>query len=126
MFMEQNSLKRSAFSGFIWKFAERVGAQTVSLVVSIVLARILVPDDYSVVSIVTIFFAFCNVFITGGLSTALIQKKEADEDDISDGAQGKITLYTRGAIITPTCPTLCSSVTQFENLFGKLLLKANR
>lgn len=79
--MEQNSLKRSAFSGFIWKFAERVGAQTVSLVVSIVLARILVPDDYSVVSIVTIFFAFCNVFITGGLSTALIQKKDADEED---------------------------------------------
>ena len=81
--MEQDSLKRSAFSGFIWKFAERVGAQTVSLVVSIVLARILLPEDYSVVGIVTIFFAFCNVFISGGLNTALIQKKDADIEDYS-------------------------------------------
>ena len=81
--MEQKSLKQSAFSGFIWKFAERIGAQLVSLVVSIVLARILVPEDYSVVGIVAIFFAFCNVFITGGLNTALIQKKDADEEDYS-------------------------------------------
>lgn len=81
--MENDSLKKSAFSGFIWKFAERIGAQMVSLVVSIVLARILLPEDYSVVGIVTIFFAFCNVFITGGLNTALIQKKDADEDDYS-------------------------------------------
>lgn len=81
--MGSESLKRSAFSGFIWKFAERVGAQLVSLIVSIVLARILLPEDYSVVGIVTIFFAFCNVFITGGLNTALIQKKDADQDDYS-------------------------------------------
>lgn len=81
--MEQDSLKRSAFSGFVWKFAERIGAQLVSLVVSIVLARILLPEDYSVVGIVTIFFAFCNVFITGGLNTALIQKKDADAEDYS-------------------------------------------
>lgn len=77
------SLKKSAFGGFIWKFAERVGAQLVALIVSIVLARILTPDDYSVVGIVTIFFAFCNVFITGGLNTALIQKKDADQEDYS-------------------------------------------
>ncbi len=81
--MENESLKKSAFSGFIWKFAERVGAQMVSLVVSIVLARILIPEDYSIVGIVTIFFAFCNVFISGGLNSALIQKKDADEDDYS-------------------------------------------
>lgn len=83
MSQENDSLKRSAFSGFAWKFAERIGAQLVSLVVSIVLARILLPEDYSVVSIVTIFFAFCNVFITGGLNTALIQKKDADQEDYS-------------------------------------------
>lgn len=83
MSQENDSLKRSAFSGFVWKFAERIGAQLVSLIVSIVLARILLPKDYSVVSIVTIFFAFCNVFITGGLNTALIQKKDADQEDYS-------------------------------------------
>lgn len=82
---EQKSvnLRKNAFGGFAWKFSERILSQVVSLIVSIVLARILMPDDYSVISIVTIFFAFCNVFITGGLNTALIQKKDADIIDYS-------------------------------------------
>lgn len=78
---DNNQLKKSAFGGAAWKFAERISAQLVSLVVSIVLARILIPDDYSVVSIVNIFFVVCNVLIVGGLNTALIQKKDADELD---------------------------------------------
>lgn len=81
--MNSNNLKNKTFSGMIWKFMERICAQVVSLIVSIVLARILMPDDYSIVSIVTIFFTFCNVFISGGLNTALIQKKDADVEDYS-------------------------------------------
>jgi len=81
--MNYNTLKKKTFHGMIWKFMERICAQLVSLIVSIVLARILVPDDYSVVSIVTIFFAFCNVFISGGLNAALIQKKNATVEDYS-------------------------------------------
>lgn len=81
--LDNSQIKKKAFSGAIWKFMERISAQMVSLVVSIVLARILVPEDYSVVSIVGIFFSFANVLITGGLNTALIQKKEADAQDYS-------------------------------------------
>ncbi len=81
--MVVENLKKSAFSSVIWKMAERVSAQLVSLIVSVVLARILLPEDYSVVGIVTIFFAFCNILITGGLNTSLIQKKDADEADYS-------------------------------------------
>lgn len=80
---ENNVIKKKAFAGVIWKLMERVCAQLVSLVVSVILARILMPDDYSVVSIVTIFFAFCNVFISSGFNTALIQKKDADIIDYS-------------------------------------------
>ena len=80
---DNDRLKKSAFGGMVWKFSERVCARLVSLVVSIVLARILVPEDYSLVSIVAIFFVLCNVFISGGLNTALIQKKDADELDYS-------------------------------------------
>ena len=78
-----DSLKRKTVSGIIWKGLERSCAQIVSMVVSIVLARILEPDDYSVVSIVTIFFTFCNVFITEGINSSLIQKEDADELDFS-------------------------------------------
>lgn len=83
MDVELNSIKEKTVSGFFWSALEKVGAQGVSLIVGIILARILCPDDYSVVSIVTIFFAFCNVFITSGLSTALLQKKEIDEIDVA-------------------------------------------
>lgn len=81
--MDNSQLKKSAFIGMIWKLAERVGAQVVTLAISIILARLLTPDDYSVVGIVNIFFAFCNIFIIGGFNTALIQKKDADKQDYS-------------------------------------------
>ena len=73
-----NLLKNRTVSGIFWKFAERTSSKIVSLIVSVFLARLLVPEDYSVVSIVTIFFAFANVLITSGFNTALIQKKNAD------------------------------------------------
>lgn len=81
--MDGSQLKKSVFTGMIWKLAERVGAQAVTLLVSIVLARLLTPEDYSIVGIVTVFFAFCNVFVVGGFNTALIQKKNADIKDYS-------------------------------------------
>ena len=82
--MEQKStLKNKAISGMLWKFFERISAQAVSLIVSIILARLLTPDDYGVVGIIAIFFAFSNVFISGGFNAALIQKKDADIEDYS-------------------------------------------
>lgn len=79
--MSEMNIKKSVVTGAAWKFAERIIAQAVSLIVSIVIARLLEPSDYGVVSIVTVFFAFANVIISGGLNTALIQKKEADKED---------------------------------------------
>lgn len=71
------------FSNFIWRFAERCGAQLVTFIVSIVLARILTPSDYGTIALVTVFTTILQVFIDSGLSTALIQKKDADELDFS-------------------------------------------
>mgnify|MGYP003292619516 CR=1 FL=1 len=79
--MDEQSTKKKVISGAVWKFAERVMAQAVSLLVSIIIARLLDPSDFGVVSIVIVFFSFANVIISGGLNTALIQKKEADRDD---------------------------------------------
>lgn len=76
-------LKKLAFGGFIWTFLERVGAQVVSLIVSIILARLLLPEDYAAVGVVTIFFNFANVIIASGLNTALIQKKDSTPTDYS-------------------------------------------
>ena len=79
--MENLEIRQKVLSGAIWKFAERIIAQVVSLVVSLIIARLLDPSEYGVVSIVTIFFTFANVIISGGLNTALIQKKNVDKED---------------------------------------------
>lgn len=70
-------------SNFLWRFAERCGAQGVSFVVSIVLARILEPEVYGTIALVTVFTTILNVFINSGLGSALIQKKDADDLDFS-------------------------------------------
>ncbi len=81
--MSEKEYKNKTISSILWKYGERVSAQAVSLVVSIILARLLTPDDYGVVGIIAIFFAFANVFISGGFNAALIQKKDADIEDYS-------------------------------------------
>ena len=75
--------KGTVFSNFLWRFAERCGAQLVSLVVSIVLARLLSPNDYGTVALMMVFINILSVFIDGGFSISLIQKKESDDVDFS-------------------------------------------
>lgn len=84
--MENNndtSMKSKVFSGLFWKFGERIAAQLISLIVSVVLARILLPDDYGVVALVMVFITIANVFVSSGFGNALIQKKDADNLDFS-------------------------------------------
>lgn len=78
-----NSDKSSVLSNFIWRFAERCGAQFVTVIVSIVLARILSPKDYGQIALITVFTTIMQVFVDSGLGLALIQKKDADELDFS-------------------------------------------
>lgn len=78
--IKQNS---TLFSNLIWKFGERFLAQIVSFIVSIVLARMLMPEDYGVISLILVFITFADVFVTSGFSTSLIQKKDADDTDFS-------------------------------------------
>ena len=78
-----NNLKQKVFSGMLWKFSERILAQLISFAVSIVIARILSPEEYGLVAMVMIFINIANVFIVNGFNTALIQKTNADEIDFS-------------------------------------------
>lgn len=76
-------MKNSFFSHFAWRLFERCGAQLVSLVVTIVLARILDPKTYGTVAIVTVIITFLQVLVDSGLGTSLIQKKDSDDVDFS-------------------------------------------
>lgn len=78
-----NNLKRKTLSGFVWRFGERITAQAISLTVSIVLARILTPDEYGVVAIIIIFIALANSLVSSGLGAALVQNRKSTRDDFS-------------------------------------------
>lgn len=75
--------KNNVTDGLIWSFAERITAQLISTIVTIILARILTPEHYGVVSIVSVFTTICNVFVTSGFGSAIVQKKEIDELDLN-------------------------------------------
>lgn len=78
-----NDLKNKTISGFLWRFAERIGAQAVTFIVSIILTWFIIPEDYAVISLVTIFITFCNIFVTSGFGSSLVQKKDCDNLDFS-------------------------------------------
>lgn len=75
--------RKNVIKNFIWRFAERCGAQGIGFVVSLILARLLNPTDYGTVALVTVFTAILGVFIDSGMGNALIQKKDADDLDYS-------------------------------------------
>ena len=75
--------KEQVVSNLIWRFMERCGAQMVSFVVSIVLARLLLPEHYGLVAFFSVFITILNVFVDSGFGNALIQKKDADYRDFS-------------------------------------------
>ena len=74
---------KKVFSNLMWRFLERCGAQGVSFVVGIVLARLLAPEAYGTIALVTVFTSLLNVFISSGMGTALVQKKNPDDLDYS-------------------------------------------
>ena len=81
--MSKDSLKGKTITGLFWSFAERIGAQLVSFLVSIVLARLLMPEEYGIIGLVWVFINLCNVFVNSGFGRALVQKKDADDLDFS-------------------------------------------
>lgn len=84
MDMEENKItKNKVVSSMIWKFLERSGAQFVQFFLSIILARLVTPEDYGVIALILVFTQISNVFISSGFGTALIQKKDSDELDFS-------------------------------------------
>lgn len=70
-------------TNFFWRLAERCGAQGVTFLVSIVLARVLGPTVFGTVALVTVFTSIMQVFVDSGMGNALIQKKDADDLDFS-------------------------------------------
>ena len=81
--MDDVTIKNKTISGIFWKFGERITAQLITFVVSIILARLIMPEDYGIIALVTVFITLANTFVTNGLGTSLVQKKDSDNKDFS-------------------------------------------
>lgn len=81
--MSETEIKSKVLKGLFWKILENGGAQGIQFVIAIILARLLSPAEYGLVSIIMIFITIANVVVQNGFSTALVQKKHSDDADFS-------------------------------------------
>lgn len=77
------TFQEKVLSGIIWKFMEKAGMQIAQFIIQLILARLLLPEDYGLIGLLNIFILVSDVFIQQGFTTGLIQKKRADELDFS-------------------------------------------
>lgn len=76
-------LQNKIITSTLWKFTERGVSQLFSLIVQIILARILAPNDFGVLAVLLVFVNISNVLIQKGFATALIQKKHIEDIDLN-------------------------------------------
>lgn len=81
--MEKRSLKTKVLRGLFWKLMEQGGSQGIQFVVALVLARLMTPEEYGTIGLITIFITIANTFVQSGFATALIQQKDVEDEDYS-------------------------------------------
>lgn len=114
--MEDVSLKDKTVKGVGWSAIDNVTQMGVTFVVSIILARLLSPDDYGLIGIIAIFTAVCNTLINAGFTTALIRKKEVTDDDYNTSFIVNMGLSIALYIIVFLCAPLISQFFEREEL----------
>lgn len=77
------NVKSKSILATIWSAVETVSRQLISFVIGVVLARLLMPSDYGLIGMLTIFISISNVFIECGFPNALIRKVDRTDEDLN-------------------------------------------
>lgn len=77
------SLRKTAISGMIWAFAQQFGTQAIGFFVSIIMARLLLPKEFGLIGMISVFIGIGNSLITSGLTQSLIRTSNANQEDYS-------------------------------------------
>lgn len=77
------SLRKKTVAGLVWTFSQQFGAQGISFIVSIVLARVLLPEDFGLIGMIAVFIAIGQTLIDSGLSQSLIRTDQPTRADFS-------------------------------------------
>lgn len=77
------SLKSQATAGLVWTFSQQFGNQIINFVISIILARLLLPEEFGLIGMVLVFITIGQALTDAGLTQSLIRDKEVDQEDLS-------------------------------------------
>lgn len=80
---DSGQLKGKTTSGLLWSFCELIAIQGIQFIVQVILARLIMPKDFGIIGMITVFIAISNSFIDCGFSQALIREKTVSQDDYS-------------------------------------------
>jgi O-antigen/teichoic acid export membrane protein len=80
---KENSLEQKTINGLMWSFGDLVANQFIQFVIQIVLARLLMPENFGLIGMVLVFIAFSNMLIDSGITQALIRETNAHQKDYS-------------------------------------------
>ena len=78
-----DEIKKKSLDAILWSFVDRFSHQILQFFFSIFLARLLLPEEFGLIAMITVFIVIGNSFINAGFGHALIQKKNADKIDES-------------------------------------------
>lgn len=91
--METESLKRKSIIGTLWSFIETFSLKLIQFIINVIMARLLMPEDYGVITIVYTLIVISQVFIDGGFATTLIQDKHKVKRLFDDFTFNVLSLY---------------------------------
>lgn len=78
---EIEDLKNKTLSGIIWQSSQNIIGRAVQFIITVILARLLTPEDYGVVALASMFNVLIGIFVSCSMGMALVQKKDVDELD---------------------------------------------
>lgn len=114
--MAASELKKKTVRGLGWSALDNVAKMGITFVVSIVLARMLSPDEYGLIGILLIFINVFNAIVDSGFTTALVRKQNATEDDFSTAFFVNVVVSIFMAVAMFFCSTPIASFFQRPEL----------
>lgn len=115
---QKESIEKKAIKGSAWAFAGQFSNIIVSFSVNLILARLLLPSDYGLIGMLTIFIALSQTFIDSGFGSALIQKKSPDIIDYSTIFYWNLTISVSFYAILFLCAPLIAEFYNIKELTG--------
>lgn len=107
------SLKSKTIKGVSWSFIDSISGQGITFLIGLVLARLLTPEDYSLLGIIVIFISVFNTIVDSGFSNALIRKNDATDKDYN-------TVFVSNLVISIIlCATLYLSASAIAAFFNR-------